>query len=83
MKWGKQFRRLMQKRVLEIACSDAPQDVDAQWAKIRRGWCSDPFSSFRLFHPNDAGSSTCHIFKLYQDGVYIGKAFHGQQDGLK
>ncbi len=34
-----QFRRVMQKRVLEIACSDAPRDVDAQWAKIRRGWC--------------------------------------------
>jgi len=39
------FRRMMQKRVLEIACSDTPQDVDAQWAKIRRGWCfgGEPF----------------------------------------
>jgi len=33
------FRRVMQKRVLEIACSDTPHDVDAQWANIRRGWC--------------------------------------------
>ena len=33
------FRQLMRKRVLEIACSDTPHDVDAQWAKIRRGWC--------------------------------------------
>jgi putative transposase len=33
------FRRVMQKRVLEIACSDAPQEVDEQWSKIRRGWC--------------------------------------------
>ncbi|MEN7974136.1 MAG: hypothetical protein ABFR47_09925, partial [Verrucomicrobiota bacterium] len=33
------FRRLMQKRVLEVACSDSPGDVDVQWAKIRRGWC--------------------------------------------
>lgn len=33
------FRRRMQKRVLEIACSDAPHEVDSQWANIRRGWC--------------------------------------------
>ncbi len=33
------FRRVMKRRVLEIAGSDAPWDVDAQWAKIRRGWC--------------------------------------------
>jgi REP element-mobilizing transposase RayT len=33
------FRRTMQKRVLEIAYSDTPHDVDAQWADIRRGWC--------------------------------------------
>ncbi len=33
------FRQVMQKRVLEIAYSNAPQDVDGQWAKIRRGWC--------------------------------------------
>jgi len=33
------FRQVMQKRVLEIACRDTPEDVDAQWAKIRRGWC--------------------------------------------
>ncbi|MDF7799387.1 transposase [Pontiellaceae bacterium B1224] len=33
------FRRLMQKRVLEVACSDQSQDVDVQWAHIRRGWC--------------------------------------------
>ncbi|MCF7818110.1 MAG: transposase [Kiritimatiellales bacterium] len=39
------FRRVMQKRVLEIACSDAPHEVDARWANIRRGWCfgGDPF----------------------------------------
>lgn len=38
--WGGRecFRRMMQKRVLEIACSDVPHDVDAQWKKIRRGW---------------------------------------------
>ena len=33
------FRQAMQKRVLEMAYSDAPEKVDAQWAKIRRGWC--------------------------------------------
>lgn len=39
------FRRMMQKRVLEIAGSDTPGDVDAEWSKIRRGWClgSEPF----------------------------------------
>lgn len=42
-KGREQFRRVMQKRVLEIAGSDTPWDVDAQWAKIRRGWClGDP-----------------------------------------
>ncbi len=29
---------MMQKKVLEIACSDSARGVDAQWAKIRRGW---------------------------------------------
>jgi hypothetical protein len=33
------FRRTMQKRVLEIAYSETPHDLDAQWADIRRGWC--------------------------------------------
>lgn len=44
------FRRMMQKRVLEIVCSDAPLDVDAQWAKIRRGWCfgGEPFRNEML-----------------------------------
>lgn len=34
-----QYRRLMQKRVLEISESETPWSVDEQWAKIRRGWC--------------------------------------------
>ncbi len=29
---------MMQKKVLEIACSDSPRGMDAQWAEIRRGW---------------------------------------------
>jgi len=33
------FRQMMQKRVMEIAHSDAPREADVQWAKIRRGWC--------------------------------------------
>ncbi|MEI7850196.1 MAG: transposase [Kiritimatiellales bacterium] len=39
------YRRYMQKRVLEIAGSDRPQEADERWSKIRRGWCfgSDPF----------------------------------------
>jgi hypothetical protein len=30
--------------------------------------------NFRLFHPNSESSSTCHTFKLYQDGVLLGEA---------
>lgn len=40
------FRRMMQKRVLEIACTDIPHEVDAQWKHIRRGWYFGP-ESFR------------------------------------
>ena len=32
------YRELLQKRVVEIALSDDPQEVDAAWEKIRRGW---------------------------------------------
>lgn len=32
------YREHMRKRVLEIACADDPQAVDASWEKIRRGW---------------------------------------------
>ena len=39
------FRRQMQRRVLEIAGSEKPGELDARWADIRRGWCfgSDEF----------------------------------------
>ncbi len=33
------FRRIMQKRVAEIAAHATPRDADASWADIRRGWC--------------------------------------------
>ncbi len=47
-----QFRHVMQKRVLEIASSATPQDVDGQWANIRRGWCfgGDDFRTDMLEH---------------------------------
>lgn len=32
------YRRMMQKRTLEVATSDNPKEFDEQWAKIRRGW---------------------------------------------
>lgn len=32
------YEQRMQKRVLEISCSDSPHEVDARWADIRRGW---------------------------------------------
>lgn len=32
------YRQMMQKRVLEIACSDCPHEVDERWADLRRGW---------------------------------------------
>ncbi len=35
----RQYREYMRKRVLEIALSGQPMDVDESWAKIRRGWC--------------------------------------------
>lgn len=34
----------MQRRLLEIAMSDAPWDVDERWAEIRSGWCYGPES---------------------------------------
>ena len=40
------YRRYMQQRVVEIAGSRKPHDLDPDWSKIRRGWClGDP--SFR------------------------------------
>lgn len=33
------YRQYMQKRVVEIACSDRPWLVDEAWNGIRRGWC--------------------------------------------
>jgi len=39
------YRQYMQKRVLEIAGSEKPWEMDRQWNNIRRGWCfgSDEF----------------------------------------
>ncbi|MDZ8118760.1 transposase [Pontiella agarivorans] len=34
----KEYSRIMQKRVLEIACSANPGEVDERWALIRKGW---------------------------------------------
>jgi plastocyanin len=38
---------------------------------------------FRLFHPNDSQHSTCHTFKLYQNGQFIGEAFSGGQNNIE
>ncbi len=35
----RRYREYMRKRVLEITLSSQPMDLDANWAKIRRGWC--------------------------------------------
>jgi hypothetical protein len=35
----RRYREHMGKRVVEIACSDRPWEVDERWARIRRGWC--------------------------------------------
>ena len=32
------YREYMQKRVVELAESDNPKELDSSWAKIRRGW---------------------------------------------
>jgi hypothetical protein len=47
-----QFQKAMQKRVLQIACSDTPPDIDEQWANIRSDWCygSDEFHADMLKH---------------------------------
>ncbi len=39
------YRQHLQRRMLEIACSEKPWEADARWAAIRRGWCfgSDEF----------------------------------------
>ncbi|MDF7802016.1 hypothetical protein P4C99_21245, partial [Pontiellaceae bacterium B1224] len=39
--------------------------------------------NFRLFHPNDSEGSTCHTFKLYQDGQFVGEAFGGGQNDIE
>ncbi len=35
----RRYREYMRKRVVELAESDDPQELDSNWAKIRRGWC--------------------------------------------
>jgi len=37
---------------------------------------------FRLFHPNSVQTSVCHTFKVYQNGQFIGEAFHGGQNNI-
>ena len=41
------YRELMQKRVVEIACSENPWEADKRWSDIRQGWCvgGDDFRS--------------------------------------
>ncbi|MDF7802014.1 hypothetical protein P4C99_21235 [Pontiellaceae bacterium B1224] len=39
--------------------------------------------NFRLFHPNAEQASTCHTFKLYQDGVFVGESFNGDQNDFE
>ncbi len=33
------YRRIMRKRVLEIAHCDNPREADSEWEAIRKGWC--------------------------------------------
>ena len=35
----RRYREYMRKRVLEVASSSNPMDVNPEWGKIRRGWC--------------------------------------------
>ncbi|MDF7808818.1 lectin-like protein [Pontiellaceae bacterium B12219] len=76
---------------------NVPDSVDIQIKVIVGGVTLDDYSlerwvtnqdytgigeyDFRLFHPNGE-SSTCHTFKLYQDGEIIGEAFSGGQDDI-
>ncbi|QBG48098.1 transposase [Verrucomicrobia bacterium S94] len=44
------YRRIMNKRVAEVAASDNPVEFDSQWNHIRRGWCfgADQFKADML-----------------------------------
>jgi len=46
----RRYREHMRKRVLEIAGSDDPKELDAEWFGIRRGWCfgTDAFKADML-----------------------------------
>lgn len=35
----KTYSEIMQKRVVEISCSDNPWEADKRWEGIRKGWC--------------------------------------------
>jgi hypothetical protein len=83
---------------IESVAKNMPDSVDVQIKVIVGGVTLDDYTlerwltntayneigeyNFRLFHPNDEQASTCHTFKLYQDGVFIGEAFSGGQDDI-
>jgi hypothetical protein len=84
---------------IESVAKNVPDSVDIQIKVIIAGVTLDDYTlerwitneaydeigeySFRLFHPNDVDNSTCHTFKLYQDGALIGAAYSGGQDVIK
>ncbi|MDF7802090.1 hypothetical protein P4C99_21645, partial [Pontiellaceae bacterium B1224] len=35
---------------------------------------------FRLFHPNSSYASTCHTFKVYQNGQFVGESYSSRND---
>jgi hypothetical protein len=83
---------------IESVAKNIPDSVDIQIKVIIAGVTLDDYTlerwitneaydeigeySFRLFHPNDVDNSTCHSFKLYQDGELIGTAYGGGQDDI-
>lgn len=84
---------------VESVVKNLPDSVDLQIKVITAGVTLDDYTlerwltnadydetgeyRFRLFHPNSKAGSTCHTFKLYQNGQFIGKAFSGIQDDVE
>lgn len=78
---------------VESIARNLPADVDIQIKVIVGGVTLDDYAlerwitaddydeigeyHFRLFHPNESEASTCHTFKVFQGGTFVGEAYGG------
>ena len=83
---------------VESIAKNLPDTVDVQIKVVVAGVTLDDYTlersltaadyddlgeyKFRLFHPNARKSSTCHTFKLYQNGQFIGESFNNGQTNI-